>query len=207
MVRPSVAKLGTNFRSYVDEPHLLSKEKGFPDLFGNKNPVSIEIGMGKGLFMHDIATDHPHRNFLGIEKVKKFLLLSASRMDKSNLNNVKLFSVDAKEFIEKEIPESSVNEFFILFPDPWPKRRHRRRRMVQKDFLLLLKSKLVSKGVIHITTDHKSYFQWIEEVTASLMNTDFCEIPSQRGPYITNFQRKYEAEGRPIYYKSLQSLP
>ncbi|MCB0326376.1 MAG: tRNA (guanosine(46)-N7)-methyltransferase TrmB [Bdellovibrionales bacterium] len=175
-------------------------------LFGNDHPVSMEIGMGKGLFMQQKALDEPTHNFLGIERVKKFLLFSASRIEQMGLGNVKLFSVEAREFIERFISDREIQNVYILFPDPWPKRRHRNRRLVQKDFLLLLREKLKDSGVVHITTDHKEYHQWICKQIEELEGKSFISLPAHRTEYITNFQRKYEKQGKDIYFTRLQVL-
>jgi len=135
--------------------------KYFGDLFGNSNPLVVEIGSGNGHFLVDYARTNPDKNFIGIEmlwgRAKKF----HKKVEKRDLKNVAVFRGDARIFIWEFLYESMVEEFIILFPDPWPKTRHHKHRLLKKGFIEMLHFRLVEGGVVSIATDHTGYRDWI----------------------------------------------
>lgn len=181
---------------------------GFPDIFGNDNPVEVEIGCGKGKFLIARATEHPEINFLGIDTSWKWMKYGVERSDKRGLKNVRFVKRDARAIVTRAIPEGSVSAFHIYFPDPWPKRRHRKRRLITGTFLKLLAGRLAEHGIIELATDHDDYFMqmrlaavrsgvaWrrIEERTNDRLFTAYAK---------TNYELKYESAGRMLHYLEL----
>lgn len=138
------------------------------DFFHEEKPLNVEIGIGNGDFITHYAELYPEENFLGFEVVKKVLRKGISRAQKKNLKNVKLVHYDGNFFI-KLIPDESVNTFFINFPDPWPKKKHHKRRLLKTPFLKNISNKLITGGIVYIVTDHKNY---AKEIMTNLIPVD-----------------------------------
>jgi len=136
----------------------------FAHIFGNTHTLSVEIGSGNGHFLVDSALHHPERNFIGIEllagRAKKFL----SKVEKGNLKNIVVYRGDARRFVWEFLYEKMVWEFFIMFPDPWPKKRHHKHRIITKPFINMLYHRLVSGGRVSLATDHQEYSERIVSV-------------------------------------------
>ena len=181
--------------------------------FGNPHPVEIEIGFGKGRFLLEASKRHPHVNYIGIERAQKYVGLTRERFEKymrhfevdkgsGTFSNVRLAWTDANYFVTRYVPAASVQAYHIYFPDPWPKKRQRKRRIFRnQDFLSALTSTLKSDGGrLYITTDYKAYFAEIQE--RLLQVNALRPIAENLGPdrdIATNFEMKYTLEGRKIY--------
>lgn len=181
------------------------KQLSWPEVFGNDNPVACEIGSGKGRFLINSAADNPGTNYLGIERAVKYHRLIRQRAERRGLVNVRLLNTDAAYFIRTYVPPLSVQHYYILFPDPWPKKRHRKRRLVSAAFLEDLLPTLAPGGCIHYKTDFQDYF---EQMTGlSRARSELLELhcqtilPEQADPEAadTSFERKYLIQGRTIY--------
>lgn len=174
-----------------------------------QNVLEIEIGCGKGKFLLARALAHPKVVFLGIDKAGRFLRRGIGRKEKRGLANLEFIKGDVREILKGEVGLASVDVFHIYFPDPWPKRRHRKRRLLQHDFFELLAQRLKKSGSIEIATDDSDYFEAIKQVVASTL--EGWKIKESRGlrlfdPLIkTNYELKYEKEGRPLFYLSLST--
>ena len=179
----------------------------FPELFGNPNPVEIEIGCGKGKYLLTRAMETPAINFLGLDRAGKWMMIGKKKSDKRNLANLIFLKAEVREFLER-IAAGSIRGFHIYFPDPWPKRRHRKRRLVDAGFLAGLEKKLAPSGWIEMATDDPDYFEQMKSAaraTAPLWGT-LKESCNQRikDPHIkTNYELKYETAGRPLHYLEL----
>lgn len=160
-------------KTKTENPLLLKKREAFllkvepdkqfdlPAIFGNNNPVLIEIGSGKGEFISQYALLHPEQNFIGFEVRQKRVDLILRKLDWETHKNVRLatFLIDAG--IENIIPPKSIDGVFIQHPDPWPKRKHFKRRLVQQTFLDALSRIIKPGGYIQVSTDHEEYALWI----------------------------------------------
>ncbi|MEZ6140037.1 MAG: tRNA (guanosine(46)-N7)-methyltransferase TrmB [Zavarzinella sp.] len=181
-------------------------------LFGNNNPIEIEVGFGKGLFLLNNATQHPEKNYFGIEIVRKYQLLTAARVIHADLQNIRLACGDANCFLRDRIPAHSVSTLHIYFPDPWWKARHRKRRVFTVEFVNHVWQSLLPGGHFHIATDVEEYFRVMQEVmqeSSSIYQP--IELPAlpageHEKDFLTNFERKYRKEGRPIYRASYVAL-
>jgi len=179
------------------------RETGFDPLdfnaiFGNDHPVVLEIGSGKGRFLIASAMEQPDVNFVGIEKSLHYHRVIAERVAKRNLTNVRLINHDAFVVMQKMIPDASIAEIHIYFPDPWPRKREQKRRIIRPDALAEMRRVLAADGRGIYVTDHRAYF----EVAAPLIAQFFASeqrIPGPDDPPRTNYEAKYRAEGRPIF--------
>lgn len=194
---------------------LTEDPRGFPPLqqiFGNGNPVEIEIGCGKAKFLIARAIERPEINFLGVDIVWKWMKYGVERSAKRQLANIRFIKTDARELIRYGIEDDSVSAFHIYFPDPWPKRRHRKRRLVTGDFVRLLHSRLVPAGLVELATDHHDYFvQMQSAATQSGVDWRRVNVRTNQRPFNagfkTNYEIKYESDGRTLNYLELEKRP
>ncbi len=175
----------------------------FRAMFGNDRPVEIEIGSGKGTFLLARAPGREDLNFLGIEYARSYAVYTADRIRRRGLENVRMLAADAVPFIRECVPDESVWRVHIYFPDPWPKRRHHRRRSIQRPFVEQLTRVLRPGGQLLVVTDHLGYFQQIRRVLTDaprLASIPFPSMSAEDGEIVgTNFERKYIAQGRAFY--------
>jgi tRNA (guanine-N7-)-methyltransferase len=175
----------------------------FRDYFGNERPVEIEVGSGKALFLRNAAVARPDHNFFGIEIVRKYAYHGADRLAKKGLTNVRVLPADALAFL-KRVPDAAVDTMHLYFPDPWWKKRHHKRRVFRHEFVADVARVLVDDGKFLIVTDVADYFELVQETMREF--PEFCpaDAPETHDPqhdmdYLTNFERKFRIEGRPIY--------
>jgi tRNA (guanine-N7-)-methyltransferase len=176
----------------------------WPALFGNHNPVELEIGIGKAGFLLRRAQTHPTINFVGIEWAGKFYRHAVDRLQRWNVPNARIIRTDASHFIRVQCPRGSLAALHIFHPDPWPKKRHHKRRLIQKPFVDAVVACLVPGGRWAVQTDHHDYFEQIRALLiacpeleeAPFDDPEFCIGPAG---VATNYELKYRREGRPIY--------
>jgi tRNA (guanine-N7-)-methyltransferase len=195
--------------SFIIEPVGLSVETlprpiDFAQLYGNANPVELEIGFGKGTFLVEQAMARPDTNFFGIEYANWFFRYASDRLRRRSPNNARTIRAEATFFLREFVPDASISVLHIYFPDPWPKARHQKRRLVQESFVPLMLRILTPGGRVQIVTDHKGYFEENMEPTmrgSGLQIVDYNRPGSaNEGEFVgTNFERKYRREGRPFY--------
>ena len=170
------------------------KTLNFVDVFGNTNPIVVEIGFGMGDATVAMAEANPNINYLGIEVHRPGVGKVLSEIKARDLKNLYIIEHDALEVLEKMIGDNSVNGFHIFFPDPWPKKRHHKRRMIQRPRTNLIAQKLASGGYLYFVTDWLEYAEFaLEELnqTEHLKNKydGFAE------PQPWRFQTKFERKG------------
>jgi tRNA (guanine-N7-)-methyltransferase len=181
----------------------LSKPIDFSALFGNANPVELEIGMGKGTFLTEQAKARPDVNFFGIEWARWFWRYASDRLRRSGAANARTIRAEASFFLREFVADQTLSVVHIYFPDPWPKARHHKRRLIQPPFVKELQRVLIPGGRVQIVTDHKDYFEQIEQAVrgSTLTVIDYNRPGSAaEGEFVgTNFERKYRRDGRPFY--------
>ena len=174
------------------------------EVFGREAPLWIEIGYGNGIQTAHLAALYPHINFLGIEihlpGVGHLLQLA----DEQKLQNLKLIRHDAVEVLAEAVEENSVDQILLFFPDPWPKKKHHKRRIVQKDFVDLVANKLKPGGRFHLATDWEPYAEWMLETLSAcprlqnLSDTgDFVSAPDYR--LLTKFENRGIKKGHKVH--------
>lgn len=176
-------------------------------------PLDIEIGSGKGTFLVRAARDEPTTNFIGIEFARAYWRHAADRCRRHGLTNVRLVRAEADFLLRHYVPDGRARHLHIYFPDPWPKARHHKRRLVQPSFLRTVHRVTGPGSLVRIVTDHHDYFQWILEHTQRA--TDLFTLrpwepfspTSDDERAGTNFERKYRKEARPIHALLLARRP
>lgn len=136
----------------------------FSQLFTNDNPIILEIGFGMGASLVEMANNHKNENFLGIEVHRPGVGACLMAIEQYQLDNIRVMCHDAVEVLENMIPDASLNKVQIFFPDPWHKAKHNKRRIIQPEFVQLLRKKLKIDGVIHLATDWQPYAEYMLEV-------------------------------------------
>jgi len=193
-------------------PEELNGKIDFVRIFGRPGPVHIEIGSGKGTFLLGQAHAQPGDNFFGIEWARKYYRYAVDRIGRWGLINVRIIRTDAAGFIAEFVPDESVDCFHVYFPDPWPKKRHHKRRFICPANLSHLIRCLKKAGQIRIATDHADYFEQIKRVIAerndALEEIDFIKpAGAESGEWTgTNFERKYIKDQRPIYTIAVRKI-
>ena len=179
----------------------------FHEIFDRSRPVEVDIGCGKGRFLLARAAAHPDVQYLGIER----LLLRVRKIDRkaqrSGLANLRLVRLEAAYTLRYFIPEHAVRSFYLLFPDPWPKRRHHKRRLFDEAFRTLLWTRLVPGGEIQVATDHLDYFR---EMRCQLDGDPrFEAVPAmERAPEEqTDFELIFRGQGLPVGAAGYRARP
>ncbi|MHC4529076.1 MAG: tRNA (guanine(46)-N(7))-methyltransferase TrmB, partial [Planctomycetota bacterium] len=147
-----------DYRSISLLPEDLDGQIDFVGVFGRSGPVHIEIGCGKAAFLLNQARAQPLVNFLGLEWARQYYRYAADRMGRWGLTNVRIIRTDAALFVANYLPPESVDCFHIYFPDPWPKRRHHKRRLFSHANLNHIIRALRSDGTLKVVSDHLEYF-------------------------------------------------
>ncbi len=175
----------------------------FAEIFGNTRPAEMEIGTGKGTFILARSQARPEVNFIGVEYARSYALYAADRFRRHGIENVRMLHADAGKLFAGAVGEQSLQRLHIYFPDPWPKRKHNRRRLIQPPFIERASRALTIGGQLLIVTDHMGYFEQIRSVMSAapgLTKIAMPQMASADGELVgTNFERKYIAQGRPFY--------
>ncbi len=170
------------------------------EIFSNDAPLEVDLGCGDGSFLIAMAQNYKARNFLGVERLLGRVKKVARKANRGGLENCKVLRLESKYTLEYLFPESSIDRLHLLCPDPWPKARHHRRRLVQQDFLECLYQVLKPGGEFCFKTDHPEYFEWVSDEMATFKkflpmewNDDSFFYPK------TDFQIQWEAEGKSMH--------
>ncbi len=187
-------------KDFILEDSELGSQVDLRKVFGNDRPVEVEIGCGKGRFLLYVARSQPERNFLGIEWASKFYKFSADRIRRWNLRNVKLLRTDAREFFIDRLVSDSIDVVHVYFPDPWPKKKHLKRRLFIPEFCQALARVLVEGGKVYVSTDHEEYYQMIRTNLLAVDKFEECGFGSPVGSdVLTNYEDKWRRMGRDIW--------
>ena len=189
-------------RLIAQSPESLTNRLDLEKIFRRKAPLHVDLGCGDGSFLCALAQRLPDKNFLGIERLSGRVRSSARKA--ASLDNVRLLQMESSYAVRYLLPGESVETFYLLFPDPWPKRRHQRRRIVTPDFLNSVHAALEHNGVIYIATDHHDYFRKIKEIGESVpgfvIDDDDVDLPQSK------FGLAFRQKGAPIHWLALRKV-
>ena len=171
--------------------------------FGNSHPVELELGIGKGRFLLDAALQHPEVNYIGVEQAVKYLRLAHARALRRGCINLRFVHGDAREFVEFFLAGASVRAIHIYFPDPWPKKRHHKRRLLDDAFLAEAERVLTPGGRLWLATDHDGYFESILEVLERFRDL-LVPVEAEWEGVSTNYEDKFVGQGKPIHRRVLE---
>lgn len=173
-------------------------------VFGRGAPLEVEVGSGKGLFLCGAAAEHPEINYLGTEIVTKYARFTAARLVKRDLANARIVHGDALRLFREFLPDESLRAVHVYFPDPWWKKRHHKRRVMNEPFLRDVQRTLEPDGTLHFWTDVQEYFEQSLELIASQTElTGPFDVPEDEPAhdldYRTHFERRMRLHGEPVY--------
>jgi len=172
-------------------------------LFGNEQPLELEIGTGKGTFLSEEASRRTGVNFIGIDRASRYWRHASDRLRRRGCSNVRVILVDAGYFLAEFVPDAALAAVHVHFPDPWPKKRHHKRRLIQPKLIREVERVLIPGGRLQIVTDHQDYFAHIEAVirSSSLAPSPYVRPATAEGEELvgSNFERKYQRLGRNPY--------
>jgi len=200
---------GTDWRASLDE----LERRGPSGLFGiEASPrLVLDVGFGRGEFLEALAEKDAGVVFLGLEYSRKRVLKMARRLARSELRNVRLVEAPAQPVFERAIPAASVHRCWINFPDPWPKKRHRRRRLLQPVFVRDVARSLEPEGLLEVATDHPEYAAWIDEVLSAEPALENCRevgwSSEVEGRPRTAYEAEWRAERRPLHFFTYARRP
>lgn len=188
-----------DFNKALEEKRLFD----YKEIFGNDNPVRMEIGCGKGQFIFELAQRHPDINFIAVEKIKNVIVGACEKAQSISLKNVR-FICGGAEYLQKYIPKNSIELIYLNFSCPYPKARYAKHRLTHRSFLEIYKDLLTDKGEIHQKTDNMHFFEFsleefssagylIENVSLDLHASDF------QGNIVTEYEQRFTDLGQPIY--------
>lgn len=176
-------------------------------IFENDNPIALEVGMGKGRFITDMAVKYPDVNFIGVERYESVMIKALKKLDEMETEpkNLRFIRMDAAE-IEKYFAEGEVSKIYLNFSDPWPKARHAKRRLESKEFLKVFSTILAEDGIIEFKTDNRDLFDFaLEELEPAgcellYMSRDLhSDAEEMKDNVMTEYEEKFSAKGNPIY--------
>ena len=193
----------------ASSPFVIHDAKGrrgaWRELFGNEGAVHIEIGMGKGRFLMELAAQNPHINYIGIERYSSVLLRAIQKMEEEPLPNLYFLCEDASE-LEQFFAPGEVDLIYLNFSDPWPKARHARRRLTSTEYLKRYAAVLASDGRVEFKTDNETLFDFsLESVEESGWTLLGCtrnlhqDSRMNEGNIMTEYEERFSSKGNPIY--------
>jgi tRNA (guanine-N7-)-methyltransferase len=164
-------------------------------IFSSNQPLEVEIGAGDGSFLVAYAKAHPELNLIGLERLLGRLRKIDRKARRAGLQNIRLLRLEASYFVQYMLPPGSVNAFHIYFPDPWPKRRHWKNRLIEDTFTRSLQQALRPGGLVYLRTDDQPYFSQMLEVFAQNAAFEKMETPTQLLTIVTDFERNFHLRG------------
>lgn len=191
----------------ADSPYVVQNPEAyrgrFSQLFGSDHPIEIEVGMGKGKFIMELAAENPETNYIGIERYSSVLLRALQKREELELSNIYFMCIDAISLAEVFAP-GEVSRIFLNFSDPWPKDRHARRRLTSPEFMKVYHQVLKADGVVEFKTDNQGLFAYsleaipeagwvIDAHTFDLHHSEMAE-----GNVMTEYETKFSEMGNPI---------
>ena len=165
------------------------------DLFVTAQPLEVELGAGDGSFLVAWAARNPARNFLAVERLLGRLRKTERKIRRAGLTNVRLLRIEAGYFLEYMLPAGSVSALHVYFPDPWPKRKHHRHRLINDHFTEVAATVLQANGIIYLRTDDKPYFTQMTAAFAGNNAFQPTETPPDLKAVLTDFERGFQARG------------
>jgi tRNA (guanine-N7-)-methyltransferase len=197
--------LPSDVPTLIHRPHSYVERIDLRRLFPQPQPLEVELGSGDGSFLAQYAQLHPDRNFIGVERLLGRLRKLDRKGLRAGLKNLRLMRIEASYLLEYLLPRDSVQALHIYFPDPWPKRRHRKHRLINEPFTSMAQRALIPGGTVFLRTDDADYFAQMTRVFS--LNPAFkpIETPADLAEYITDFERDFRAKGVEIFRAAYQT--
>jgi len=182
-------------RSLLFKPASIVERLDLGAMFPRAQPLEVELGSGDGSFLAQWAAANPERNFIGVERLLGRLRKLDRKGQRAGLANLRILRIEAAYCVEYLLPPASLSALHIYFPDPWPKRKHRKKRLVNEHFGERAALALAPGGVVHLRTDDADYFAQMLAVFGSNTSFEPVETPSELAAVVTDFEREFNARG------------
>ena len=183
--------------SLIFKPATILERLDLAALFPKPQPLEVELGSGDGSFIAQWSAAHPERNFIGIERLLGRLRKIDRKGQRAGLTNLRPLRLEAAYVVEWLLPPASVTAMHIYFPDPWPKRKHRKNRLVNQRFTEIAAAALAPGGFVHLRTDDADYFSQMLDVFRANAAFESVETPPDLAAVVTDFERDFTARGVP----------
>ena len=177
-----------------DLPSILER-LNLAKLFPKPQPLEVELGCGDASFLVEYARRHPERNFIGVERLLGRLRKLDRKGRRAGLANLRGVRIESSYFLEYLLPPHSAVALHIYFPDPWPKKKHRKHRLINERFPELARAALAPGGAVYLRTDDADYFQQMTEVFGANREFQQIETPAELAELLTDFEREFQARG------------
>jgi tRNA (guanine-N7-)-methyltransferase len=164
-------------------------------LFAQAQPLEVELGSGDGSFLAEYARRHPEHSFIGVERLLGRIRKLDRKGQRAGLTNLRGVRIECSYFVEYLLPPGSTVALHVYFPDPWPKRKHRRHRLINERFPSLARQALAPGGVVYLRTDDRDYFEQMVSVFGADASFSAVETPGELASLITDFERDFQARG------------
>jgi tRNA (guanine-N7-)-methyltransferase len=177
----------------------------FEEIYGRQAPVEVDLGCGEGSFLVALASENPDRDFLGIERLFGRIGSACRKIERNGLKNARVLRFEIAYAVERLLPENSVTSFHLMFPDPWPKRRHAPRRLVTENFLASLHRVLAANGTVRIATDETDYFR---QITRLVSHSPLFAVSPDAVPAnaMSKFEKQFTLDGVKIHRLVLRKI-
>lgn len=182
-------------RGLIFKPASYIEKLDWNRVFHAQRPVEVELGSGDGSFLTQYARLHPERNFLGVERLLGRLRKVEKKGLRAGLNNLAVLRLEASYVLEFMVPRTSIEALHIYFPDPWPKRKHRKNRLINERFTELAANALKLEGVVYLRTDDLDYFEQMTRVFNGNPKFSPIETPPELAAVVTDFERNFHLRG------------
>ena len=196
--------------SFLTEP-MLARGEDISSFFDNAQPLCLEIGCGIGDFITQLAARHPERNYLAIDIYNKGCYKTCKKIDQAGLKNVRVMRSEARYLLANFIPKESLEGIYINCPDPWPKKRHRSRRLLNAAFLQMALLYLRPGGELNFATDFQDYAEDVAATIAAMDGYTNCQteaLSTTRPGYpVSKYMRRFLDQGLPIYFVHYRKRP
>ncbi len=197
----------TIFSAAVIVPESILAPLDLRKIFGRAAPLEVDLGCGDGSFLAALAERNPERDFLGVERLAGRWRGASRKIGQRQLSNARILRFDILHAVQHLLPRESVDVFHLLFPDPWPKRRHQNRRVVSEEFLRATARVLVPHGELLIATDQADYFAEMERMARGVPIFTARRVGQVEALPSTTFEERFRESGMEIYRLSLRKTP
>jgi tRNA (guanine-N7-)-methyltransferase len=187
----------------VELPSILER-LALAHLFPKPQPLEVELGCGDASFLAEYARRNPDQNFIGVERLLGRIQKLDRKGRRAGLANLRGVRIESAYFLQYLLPPHAASVLHIYFPDPWPKKKHRRHRLINESFPALARATLTPGGVVYLRTDDTDYFGQMTEVFGASQKFKKFETPSELAEVLTDFEREFNAQGIPTLRAAYQ---
>jgi tRNA (guanine-N7-)-methyltransferase len=190
-----MASVSSNPPDLIVELHSIVERLDLTQIFPRPQPLEVEPGCGDASFLADYARRHPERNFIGVERLLGRMRKLDRKGRRAGLTNLRGVQIESSYFLQYLLPPGSASALHIYFPDPWPKKRHRKNRLINEAFPRLVQAVLAPGGAVYLRTDDEDYFAQMTGVFGASKEFQRIETPPELAELLTDFEREFRARG------------